>query len=257
MKTYRVLDLFSGPDDPEIPGGWHNVWREHGHDVTTLDLGVDGTFAPTFNCDILSVTTLHELERGMGRFDVIAASPPCTAFSVAAMGKNWERYMGRNPVNGKTEWLIKGPKGEGAGRERAELGMRIARHTFSLIDDYAGNNAVYYVIENPVGAMRVMPFARQRMDRHTTWYCQWGERRAKPTDLWTNIAGDWPICRPGAGDHDAAPRGAKTGTQGLRDAKTRSRVPARLADAVFRGVVTGGTLPPMGKLPPQLSLLRE
>lgn len=229
-QTDRRLDLFSGLN------GWTQAARDRGvTDITTLDLGVDGRFEVDFKLDILTVRSLRELERGRGPFRVIYASPPCTAFSVAAMGKNWQRHP--------TKRVIVGPK-----HPRAELGMRIAEHTFRLIDDYVAEEAdagrqVWYVIENPIGALRVMPFTVDRTDRVSTWYCQWDDRRpgldkprAKPTDLWTNVRGPWPMCRQGADDHEAAPRGAKTGTQGHKTAADRSLVPYKLALAVHERV---------------------
>jgi hypothetical protein len=215
--TPRVLDLFSGL------GGWSAPWRAAGAQVVTLD------FAPRFGADhvrdILTVGDLAELERSEP-FGVILASPPCEAFSVAAMGRNWRR---------SADGGIAGPK-----HPDAELGLAIAAHTFALVDAYVTRalfqreRRVAYVIENPIGALRVAPCARLRRDRVSTWYCRWGETRAKPTDLWTNLGGPWPMCHAGAADHERAPRGARTGTQGIRTAAARSLIPAALAREVMR-----------------------
>jgi hypothetical protein len=67
----------------------------------------------------------------------------------------------------------------------------------------------------------------QGFKRHTVWYCQYGDDRAKPTDIWTNSK-TWipkPMCKNFKYDsegniinrhchHESARRGAKTGTQG-------------------------------------------
>ena len=56
--------------------------------------------------------------------------------------------------------------------------------------------------------------------RITVMYCQYGDKRMKPTDIWTNIT-NWEgkRCKNRNLDHESAPRGAKTGTQGLKTAK--------------------------------------
>jgi hypothetical protein len=221
----NVLDLYSGLGTTSAKGGWGQPWREAGHTVVTLDF--DPKFGADHVLDILTVHDLAALERDGQRFDVVLASPPCEGFSVAAMGKNWER---------SADGRIAGPK-----HPRAELAMRIARHTFDLIDAYAPKA---YLVENPIGALRVMGFVGQRTDRRSTWYCRWGETRAKPTDIWTNIWGPggsraWPVCRQGGPDHEPAPRGSKTGTQGLPNAAERSLIPAALAAYVFHAVRSG------------------
>ena len=43
----------------------------------------------------------------------------------------------------------------------------------------------YYFIENPRGKMRKMD-CLQEFPRYTVTYCQYGDIRMKPTDLWTN-----------------------------------------------------------------------
>ena len=50
-----------------------------------------------------------------------------------------------------------------------------------------------YMIENPVGLLRHQPFMRDR-PRRTIWYCRYGDHRAKPTDLWSNMFRD--LMRP-------------------------------------------------------------
>ena len=75
--------------------------------------------------------------------------------------------------------------------------------------------------------LRKMPFM-QGLPRVTIWYCQYGDDRAKPTDIWSNHIYDpmfnpngWkprPECWNGREDcHESAPRGSKTGTQGKKD----------------------------------------
>lgn len=210
----RVLDLFSGLE------GWATAFRAAGHDVVTLDF--DPKFGADIVADILTVKSLAELER-IGPFDVICASPPCEAFSTGSIGRHW--------TGGARAYEPKSDK--------ARLGLAIVEHTFRLIADYAMQHPrLLYVIENPRGVMRkITPYPPTT----TTWYCQWGETRAKPTDLWTNFPaplGGWPTCRNGNPDHDQQSRyyakrkalGQTGGTQGLKDAATRALIPAKLAE---------------------------
>jgi hypothetical protein len=99
-------------------------------------------------------------------------------------------------------------------------------------------NFIFY-IENPRGILRKMPFM-QRFKRHTVWYCQYGDNRAKPTDIWTNNE-NWqprPPCKNGNPNcnHERAPRGSKTGTQGKKGSFDRSKIPNELCMEVMRTV---------------------
>ena len=49
----------------------------------------------------------------------------------------------------------------------------------------------------------------------------------KPTDIWTNHQNPRfkPPCKNGAGCHVRAPRGSKTGTQGLKNSVDRAKIP--------------------------------
>ena len=65
------------------------------------------------------------------------------------------------------------------------------------------------------------------LERYTVTYCQYGDTRQKPTDIFTNHPNPEfkPACKPGAPCHEAAPRGSRSGTQGLRNKVERARIP--------------------------------
>ena len=151
--------------------------------------------------------------------DVIWASPPCTSFSVASIGKHWT--------------LDRRPKSEGA-----EMGLKILKKTIDIILYYKqfNPNLIFY-IENPRGMMRKMDIFSKSLThiRHTVTYCQYGDTRMKPTDIWTNNF-DWtprPACKNGMPCHISAPRGSTTGTQGLKGSYLRSQIPYELCKEII------------------------
>lgn len=81
--------------------------------------------------------------------------------------------------------------------------------------------------------MRKMDFM-QDLPRYTVTYCQYGETRMKPTDLWTNHPDPKfkPPCKNGAPCHVRAPRGATTGTQGIMGSKFRAVIPKELCEHI-------------------------
>lgn len=56
----------------------------------------------------------------------------------------------------------------------------------------------------------------------------------KPTDIWTNHPDPQfkPMCKNGAPCHAPAPRGSKTGTQGLKGAAARAVIPHALCEHI-------------------------
>lgn len=74
------------------------------------------------------------------------------------------------------------------------------------------------------------------LPRYTVTYCQYGDIRMKPTDIWTNHPSPnfKPPCRNGDKCHTPAPRGARTGTQGLKGSLERSKIPKELCEHIVR-----------------------
>lgn len=147
--------------------------------------------------------------------DIIWASPPCTGFSVASCWKHW-----------KTENGISTPI-----TDTALLGIRLVKRTLRLIRHFQKLNPdLKFYIENPRGKLRKMGFMKGLPFRHTVTYCQYGDFRMKPTDIWTNDP-NWkprPMCSPGSSCHEAAPKGSHGGTRGLKNAYERSKIPHEL-----------------------------
>ena len=147
--------------------------------------------------------------------DIIWASPPCTTFSVASIGHHWQ--------GGARAYVPK--------TEDAVIGKQIAIKTVEIIRHF---NPYFFFIENPRGLLRKMDFMKD-IKRHTVTYCQYGDSRMKPTDIWTNSE-NWiprPVCKNGDPCHVSAPRGARTGTQGMKGAYDRSKIPEALCKEIL------------------------
>ena len=204
----ETLELFCGTKS------FSKVMAEEGESTFTVD--IDPSFNPDLCINILKFKTDRH-------FDFIWASPPCTAFSVASIGSNW--------MGGHRAYIPK--------TESARLGIKLLDKTIQIISK---QNPKYWCIENPRGVMRkiIEPiFKKYNVDfkRITVMYCQYGDKRMKPTDIWTNIT-NWEgkRCKNRNLDHESAPRGAKTGTQGLKTAKDRSVIPSALFKEILESV---------------------
>lgn len=211
----KVLELFAGTRSIG------KAFEAAGHEVFSIDW--DKSFPNIdWNADIGAITANDIIER-FGHPDVIWASPDCTTFSIAAISHH----------------RTKAPDGTLLPKsDYAKLCDKIDAHVMELIEALQPK---FWFVENPVGAMRYSTFMQKYNEyRNTVTYCQYEldkpvhERRKKPTDIWTNHPNPQfrPMCKNGSPCHAAAPRGAKTGTQGLKGSKERSIIPRMLCEHI-------------------------
>ena len=154
--------------------------------------------------------------------DIVWASPDCTTYSIASCSTHRT-----NSIEPKSDYAKKCDK--------------VNQHWISLIKEWLKDNPnLIFFIENPRGMLRKMPFM-QEFKRHTIWYCQYGDDRAKPTDIWTNSETWQPRkeCKNGNPNchHQRAPRGSKTGTQGKKGSYDRSIIPSELCEEIMQSTL--------------------
>ena len=191
----KVLELFAGTRSIG------KAFEARGHEVYSVEWDKDFENIDLYE-DILNVTAQDIIEK-FGYPDVIWASPDCTTFSVAAISK----HRRKNKVTGNLDPIS----------DYAKFCDKVDRHVIDLINEL---NPKYYFIENPRGGLRKMEWM-QNLPRYTVTYCQYGDTRMKPTDIWTNHPNPKfkPACHNGDSCHESAPRGSRTGTQGLKNSK--------------------------------------
>ena len=200
----KVLELFAGTRSIG------KAFEAKGHQVFSIewDESFDGI---DMYEDVLKVTSNQIIEL-FGHPDVIWASPDCSTYSVAAIS----HHRRKNELTGNLDPIT----------EYAIFCDKVNQHVLELIKEL---HPKYWFIENPRGGLRTMSWM-QGLPRYTVTYCQYGEERMKPTDIWTNHPAPKfrPPCKNGDPCHVRAPRGAKTGTQGIAGAKQRAIIPTEL-----------------------------
>lgn len=219
----KILELFAGTRSIG------KAFEAAGHEVFSIDW--DKRFEGIDLCaDILTVTAADIVEK-FGLPDVVWASPDCTTFSIAAIS----HHRRKNPETGNLDPVS----------EYAKFCDKVDQYVLELIKELnrlrleKGMPPLIYFIENPVCGMRKQTWMMDK-PRYTVTYCQYeldkpvNQRRKKPTDIWTNHPNPQfrPMCKNGDPCHAAAPRGAKTGTQGLKGSKERSVIPRMLCEHI-------------------------
>jgi hypothetical protein len=205
----KILELFAGTRSIGI------AFEKAGHEVYSVEWDEKHSNIDWYE-DISKITAADILER-FGKPDVIWASPDCTSYSVAALGTHRRKDADGN-LSPQTDY--------------AKFCDNTNHHVVELIKEL---DPKYYFIENPRGGMRKMRFM-DGLPRYTVTYCQYGETRMKPTDIWTNHQNPQfkPACKNGMPCHEAAPRGSRTGTQGIKGSVDRSRIPQELCEHIVR-----------------------
>lgn len=205
-----IYDFFAGT------GSATKAFEDAGHTVIKVEL--DEYFEANER-DILKLTA-NELISKYGHPDFIWASPPCQKFSVASLWKYW----------------AKGENGPVPKHPSVYEAIHLMKATLALIEDlkpYRG-----WILENPRGMLRKQNFMT-KYPRRTVTYCQYGDTRMKPTDLWGYVEG-WtprPMCEPGASCHESSPAGTNAGGTGkLRNARLRSMIPYELGKEILNTI---------------------
>jgi hypothetical protein len=205
----KILELFAGQ---RCIG---RAFEQQGHRVFSIDNDAAHK-GINWYADIGNITASEVLER-FDRPDVIWASPDCSTYSIAAISHH----------------RTKEPDGNLAPKSAYAIYCDgVNKNVLRLITEL---RPLYWFIENPRGGLRKMTFMKN-LPRYTVTYCQYGDERMKPTDIWTNhpAPGFKPVCRNGATCHTSAPRGSKTGTQGRKGKIERSLIPHKLCDHIAK-----------------------
>lgn len=200
----KVLELFAGTRSIG------KAFEERGHEVYSVEWDTSHENIDLY-IDIMELTSDMILEK-FGKPDIIWASPDCTSYSIAAIS----HHRTKNAETGNLDPVT----------DYAKFSDKLNTHIHKLIAELQPK---YWFIENPRGGMRKMNFMKDK-PRYTVTYCQYGDTRMKPTDIWTNHPNPKfkPMCKNGAPCHVSAPRGSRTGTQGLKGSKQRSVIPHEL-----------------------------
>ena len=205
----KVLELFAGTRSIG------KAFEKFGHQVYSVEWDKNFKDIALYQ-DIGKLTKKQIIKLCGGCPDVIWASPDCTTYSMAGISHHRKLEDGElKPIS-----------------EYAKFCDKVNMHVLDLIQELKPK---LYFIENPRGGFRKMKFMKG-IYRYTITYCQYGDKRMKPTDIFTNHPDPKfkAPCHNGDSCHESAPRGSQTGTQGLRGSVERSRIPNQFCEHIVK-----------------------
>ena len=146
-----------------------------------------------------------------GQPDVIFLGFDCTTFSMAGIS----HHRRKNQETGNLDPV-------------SDYAMKCDRTNIHCLEIVKELNPKIVIAENPRAGLRKMIYMKDFI-RNTTTYCQYGFPYLIPTDFFSNI--ELPLkspCKNGSPCHESAPRGSRTGLQGVKGHIDRSKYPEEL-----------------------------
>lgn len=220
MGNMQTLELFAGSCS------FSKVAQSLGYSTLTVDIKQHGQIDLVADVAELSPDKINFIP------DIIWASPDCTTYSLLACAHH--RYTDGSPRS-----------------EKAEEADEVLAHLIQLIGEFMLiNPAMVYYIENPRALMRTSNIMLEhlnptgdiftektaknvlKMGIKTIWYCQYGDTRAKPTDIFTNDHRWLPRAECYNSNnkchHEKVKSGEESGTKRLKNSYERSKIPSAL-----------------------------
>ena len=168
MQRVYIIELFAGTHSVSNAISRSRIGRDFDVDVLSVDL--DPKFEPSICADIniwqyrKSIDEFLRFRRNKDMV-VVHASPPCTEFSTA---------------------LTTRPRNLVAGSKNVKRALKIIAYV----------EPDFWFLENPsTGLLKDQPFMQKLAKfKNETCYCKWGFLYKKPTNIWSNVELDLPMC---------------------------------------------------------------
>jgi hypothetical protein len=207
QKDRYLIELFSGSKSVTYAA------QAKGYKTFCVDIEKD--FAPDLQANILDLT-LKQVPY-FNRCSFLWASVPCTTYSVMSLAKHWKK---RNIAHRRYVY-------EPVTRDAVNA-TKILAKTLWLIEKI---NPLYYVIENPRGALRHFTGVQSIPFRSTVSYSDYSMEIYKPTDLFHNM----PFLKL----HELKGSAGRVFSQsiaGMSNAFERSKVPSDLINSILEQI---------------------